>query len=194
MVHLLQTEVDEIRDVVEDIVSTMVRRKKNAATKAPSVLCPMAQLANDLAAMGIATADKAAAAAPASQVQEYKLRELLTPEPYRIQQVMMELQHGMMQLQHLITQGRSKSCCTEVDKVRYNIGYSLGTLVRLFYGPTNLQNNPQALPDAFGLALQQTYVAAESSLQLLIAGLSGINMAEPAQVAPAAPAATAVVV
>lgn len=183
MVHLLQQEVDEIRDVVEDIVSTMIKRKASTKT-APAVrdsssACPMAQLANDLAAMGIATATKAAPAT-AAPVQEYKLRELLHPEPYRIQQVMIELQHGMQQLTHLIMQGRPKEC-HEVDKVRYNIGYSLGTLVRLFYGPTNLQNNPQALPDAFGLALNQTYVAADSSgagaLQLLIAGLSGINVA-----------------
>jgi hypothetical protein len=177
MVQLLQQEVDEIRDVVEDIVSTMIRRKasKAAVQTFPTQQDSMAQLANDLAAMGIATAAKAAPA-PVPPVQEYQLRTLLQPEPNRIQHVMVELQHGMMQLQHLIMQGRPKECC-DVDKVRYNIGYSLGTLVRLFYGPTNLQNNPQALPDAFGLALQQTYVASESALQLLIAGLSGINVA-----------------
>lgn len=179
--HLLQQEVDSIQDVVSDIVSSMVKRKtaRRDACDIKAQQDNLSQLMRDLASMGLSTAQ-----------QGPKHKPLQTPpEPVRVQQVMLELQYGMTQLGCIVLQARRSSCaacrqldcatCQEVDKVRYNIGYNLGTLVRLFYGPTTLQENPQALPDAFAMALQQTYVhvAAENPLQLLIAGLSGINMA-----------------
>lgn len=181
--HLLQQEVDSIQDVVSDIVSSMVKRKtaRRDACDIKAQQDNLSQLMRDLASMGLSAAQHG---------PKHKLLQN-PPEPVKVQQVMLELQHGMTQLGYLVLQARrsepgcaackQQSCamCAEVDRVRYNIGYNLGTLVRLFYGPTTLQDDPQALPDAFAMALQQTYVnvAAENPLQLLIAGLSGISMA-----------------
>lgn len=171
MVHLLQQEVDQIHEMVAEIVKSMSEKKKlQQRSSQPDI---MSQLADDLAALGMtATATKPPPAAP----EPTQLRVIRQPEQQRVQQVTMQLQHDMMQLEFLILQGRRQGC-KELDKVRYNIGYSLGTLVRLFYGPTDLQVHPQALPDAFALALKHAAVPAESSLQLLVAGLSSINMA-----------------
>jgi hypothetical protein len=179
--HLLQQEVDSIQDVVSDIVSSMVKRKtaKRDACDVKAQQDNLSQLMRDLASMGLTAAQPG---------PKHKLLQT-PPEPLKVQQVILELQHGMTQLGYSVVQARRSSCsacrhqdcatCQEVDKVRYSIGYNLGTLVRLFYGPTTLQDNPQALPDAFAMALQQTYVqvASENPLQLLIAGLSGISMA-----------------
>lgn len=170
MVRLLESEVDEIRDVVADIVRTMIKRKAEKTTKESEQDSVLAKLADDLAAMGIATAAKAAPA-PAAPKQEHEQRPSLQPDQQQVQKVMVQLQHNLLRLQDSLNLG-SKNVSTE----RYDIGYSLGTLVRLYYGPTNLQSNPQALPDAFALALQQTYVAAGSNLQLLIDGLACVSV------------------
>ena len=169
MVRLLESEVDEIRDVVADIVRTMIKRKAEKTTKESEQDSVLAKLADDLAAMGIATAAKAAPAA--APKQEHEQRPSLQPDQQQLQKVMVQLQHNLLRLQDSLSLG-SKNVSTE----RYDIGYSLGTLVRLYFGPTNLQSNPHALPDAFALALQQTYVAAGSNLQLLIDGLACVSV------------------
>jgi hypothetical protein len=163
MVRFLEQEVDEIRDVVADIVSTMVKRKavKRAPSPSEESAKLLAKLAEDLAGMGITTADKGPSAP--------KQRTVLQPEQQRVQQVMVQLQHNMLRLQQSVSEGRK-----DVGSERYDIGFSLGTLVRLYFGPTDLQSNPQALPEAFALALSQSYVAAGSNLQLLIDGLAGV--------------------